>query len=98
MPSMASEVEPLPFEFMNFTATSFADQQIPELPLPLLPRPPRSPARLRRLSSSGALHRFRLRLPRRRGNGLFVEVTRALDADVRQDPVEPARQIERRPS
>ena len=30
MPSIASDVEPLPFEFMNLTASSFDDQQVPD--------------------------------------------------------------------
>ena len=44
IPAIASEVEPLPREFMNFTGTSPADQQIPELPFALLPRPATMPA------------------------------------------------------
>jgi hypothetical protein len=44
MPSIASDVEPLPLEFMNFTATSFADQQVPASPSALSPRAPTMPA------------------------------------------------------
>ena len=47
IPAIASEVEPLPREFMNFTGTSPADQQIPELPFALLPRPGHDPRHVR---------------------------------------------------
>ena len=43
MPSIASEVEPLPLEFMNLTASSLDDQQVPDTPTSLLPRPPTMP-------------------------------------------------------
>ena len=39
MPAIAAEVAPFPREFMNFTASSLVDQQIPAIPTPLLARP-----------------------------------------------------------
>ena len=44
MPSTASDVEPLPLEFMNLIGTTLVDQQMPATPKELLPRPPTMPA------------------------------------------------------
>src|SRR5262245_13901476 len=54
-----------------------------------------SAAAAARLTSSDGLRRLRLGCRRHPGNRLVVEVPRALDADVREDLVEPARQVER---